>query len=114
MADEISLFRGDTDEITVTVVDGNGDVFNLTNFTMKLTVKNNATDNDTDAVIGPLTATISTPTSGIGVISISTTNSNISQGKYVYDVQINNGTSVVKTVIKSTFEIKEDVTKAAS
>ena len=112
MANELEIYRGDTLTITVTVTDDEGDAFDLTSYTMKLTVKNNSQDTDANALIGPITATISAPTTGVGSIAISAVQSAVDIGEYVYDIQINNSTTDVKTIVKSTFTVLDDVTKA--
>ena len=112
MANEITIYRGDTATITATIKDGDGDVVDLTGYTAKLTVKSSDSDTDANAVIGPITATISAPTTGVAVFSLSATNTAVTAGKYAYDVQINDGTTDVKTVIKSSFTVVQDVTKA--
>ena len=114
MKNGITIFRGDTATITVTVVDTDGTAFYLTNYTMKLTSKRTSQEVDGSALIGPITATISSPTTGIGSIALTVTNTDIDPGEHVYDVQINNSTTDVKTVISSKFTVKDDVTKVAS
>lgn len=113
MASEISIFRGDTQTITITVTDSDDTVFNLTDYTMKMSVKTNKTDPDISSVISS-TATIAAPATGVGVFSLSTTDTTVDAGNYFYDVQINNGIIDVKTVISSTFIVKEDITKTAA
>lgn len=112
MANEISVYRGDTASITVTITDSDDAAFDLTGYTVKLTVKNSDTDNDAHAVIGPITATVATPASGVGVFALSITNTNVVAKVYSYDVQINDGSTDKKTVTKSTFTVTQDVTKA--
>ena len=112
MANELSIYRGDTFSATVTVTDDEGAIFDLTSYTMKLTVKRNSQDTDAQALIGPITATISTPATGVGIIAISAAQSAVDIGEYVYDIQINNSTTDVKTIVKSSFTVLDDVTKA--
>ena len=112
MANELSVYRGDTASITVTIVDSDGAAFDLTGYTTKLTVKNSADDNDAHAVIGPITATVATPASGIGIFALSITDTDVVVKEYVYDVQINDGSTDKKTVTKRTFTVTQDVTKA--
>lgn len=111
MANEISVYRGDTATITVTITDADG-IFDLTGYTVKLTVKDADVDTDANAIIGPITATVSSPATGVGVFALSKTNTDVTAGKYIYDVQINDGSTDVKTVTKSTFTVVQDVTKA--
>lgn len=110
--DSITVIRGDTPTITVVVKDSTGTVVDLTNYIMKFTVKRSTADTDANAVISR-TMTVSTPTNGTGVVQLNTTNTDLPPRKYYYDVQINNSTTDVHTVIgPATFEIVDDVTKA--
>lgn len=110
---EIKISRGDTDSYQVLVANRNtGDVFDLTGYTMRLTVKVNPNQSDDDAVMGPLTATIDTPASGIGVFTFTESGTDIVEGKYYYDVQISNGTNVHTVVPTSkSFTVLPDTTK---
>ena len=112
MANEITIVRGDTPTIKITVTDSDGAVFDLTNYTARLTVKEDALSKDADAAIGPVTGTISTPTNGIITFPLSVTNTDQSPGIYSYDVQINNGTTDVQTVVgPAEFSIKQGITR---
>jgi len=107
----ITMYRGDTNNITIGVTDSDGIAFDLTDFTMRFTVKKKVADLDSGAYIGPLTASIPTPALGIGVVPITTTLSNIPEGTYIYDVQITNSDeSLNYTVIKDYFIIIDGVT----
>jgi len=110
---EIELVRGNSPTINVTVTDDEGTVVNLTGYTMKMSVKYQAEDTDANALIGPLTATIANPASGIGVFSLTPTNTDIGAGDYVYDIKIENagGTQFHTVVGPSKFTILENVTK---
>jgi hypothetical protein len=109
----ITMYRGDTNTITVTVTDSEGSVFDLTDYTMRFTVKDKSSDSDDLAKIGPKTATISTPLTGVGVIAIDEDDSNLKAKSYVYDVQITS-TANNYTIIKDDFIILEDVTRETS
>ena len=115
MVNEITIVRGDTPSIQVTVTDEDGDIFDLTNYTARLTVKENRQHKDADAIIGPITGTITTPSNGIIVFNLSTSVTDKAAGKYSYDVQINDSTTDVQTVIlPADFTILQDVTRATS
>ena len=105
--------RENTRTITVTVTDGDGTVVDLTGYTMKMTVKRQAEDTDANAAIGPVTATIASPATGIGVITLTKTHTDIPARDYTYDVKIENaaGTARHTVVGPSKFTITEDVTK---
>ena len=109
----ITMYRGDTNTITVTVTDSEGSAFDLTDYTARLTVKKNANDTDSEAIIGPLTATIDSPTTGVCVFSISKDDSSVKAKTYIYDVQITSATKNY-TIIKDNFIIVDDVTRINS
>ena len=110
---EITMYRGDTDTITVTVTDSEGAAFDLTDYTMRFTVKDKSTDPDSSAKIGPTDATIASPLTGVGIIAVSVTDSDLKAKSYVYDVQITDTTHNY-TIVKDNFVITEDVTKETS
>ena len=107
----ITMYRGDTKPITISVTDSEGTAFDLTDYTMRLTVKTNVRDLDADAKIGPLTATVASPANGVGIVQITEVHSNIPEGTYIFDVQITNtDESTNYTIIKDHFKINEGVT----
>jgi hypothetical protein len=112
MANEISIYRGDTQTITVTVKE-NGTIKDLTSYTMRMTVKNDPQSLDAEALISK-TATIAAPATGIGVFTLSGTDTTLNAGNYYYDVQINKSTTDIKTLFVSTFTILQDVTRTAT
>jgi len=111
MADELTIKRGDTRVITVTVTDSNGSPFDLTDYKMFLTAKTDRTNTDANADIGPKEAVIASPLTGVGVITLSSDDTDIDCGLYYYDVQVNKGSTNVYTIIWSTITMQQDVTK---
>jgi len=112
-ANKIEIYRGDTHTITVTVTNADGTAFNLTGYTMKLTVKTNKSDPDSSALLTK-DATINSPaTLGKGTIALSATDTNKVAGDYWYDVQIKNANSSdVKTILLDQFNILQDITQS--
>lgn len=109
MVNEIEIFRADTESVVVTVTDEAGNPFDLTGYTITLTVKKNHGDADGNAIIQQ-TGSSSNPTSGVGTVELTHIQTDVPPGKYYYDVQINDGTTVVKTVVASIFEVKKSYT----
>jgi len=112
MANEITIYRGDRHSITVTVTDADA-AFDLTDYTMTLTCKKNLSDTDAQAQF-QVAAVITTPATGIGVITLLPTHTTIEPGNYYYDIQINSGTTLVYTVVTSTLTIGYDITRTAT
>jgi len=107
----MSITRGDTCNFNVTVKDEDGVIFDLTGYTMDFTAKNDIGDSDSEAVISS-EATISSPTSGIGVISLTPDDTTVNAQQYRYDIQISDGGNNVYTVIKnSLLEITDEITQ---
>lgn len=114
MANEIEIVRLSTPTFTVTVLD-NGVAMDLTGYTMTLTVKKNKDDLDSAALL-QTTATISTPATGIGIFSLTRTQTTIPPGLWYYEVQINVGTTNVFPPIHSeegNFRVLKNLTDTA-
>jgi hypothetical protein len=108
MANEINIYRGDTHTLTVSVTDSGGATFDLTGYTMTLTAKADKKDLDAAAVLSK-TATIASPTTGVGVFTLAKEDTSIDPSTYYYGIQINSITEV-KTIIVSTLTIMYDIT----
>jgi hypothetical protein len=106
----ITIFRRDTTSIKVTVKDSDEVIFNLTGYDSKLTVKKNPTDTDSKAVIGPITGTSTDPTTGLIEFELEIADTNIPAGTYFFDIQINYGTTDIKTVSYGRIVILQDIT----
>ena len=103
----ISMYKNDTKTITCTVTSG-GTAKDLTDYTMKMTLKVNKADIE---YVLQKTATISAPLTGVGIFDISSTDSALTARTYYYDVEIYNSTTGdKKTVILDTFGILQDLT----
>lgn len=109
MVNEIKIFRADTESVVVTVTDESGNPFDLTGYTITLTVKKNHGDSDADAIMQQVGSSTN-PTSGVGQVDLTYNQTDVPPGKYYYDIQINDGTSVVKTVVSSIFEVQKSYT----
>lgn len=106
MANEVTITSGDTVPLTFTIVDDDNNAYDLTGFTMTMTIKKNKADT-TNSYQG--TATISTPSSGIGTLTISASDSVLTPGISYYDVQIDDGTNVYTPIISS-FSVGQGIT----
>ena len=84
----LDIYKGDSKAPTVTVTNEDGTAFDLTGYTVKFTAKNIRADADADADIGPLACTIGVAAAGIITIPLTTALTNITVGKYHYDVRI--------------------------
>lgn len=115
MSNAITVVRGDTLDLTVTVtLQSTGAVYDLTNYSAKLTVKKSANLPDTSALISVDGTLAGDPTTGIVTFSLSHLNTDKTPGSYFYDIQIlNTITSKVQTVVIDRFKIIEDITRTS-
>ena len=82
----LEIPRGDTFKFTVTyIVDEI--ITSLANYDMRMGIKKN--ENDTAALM-QATATITTPSSGVGSFELTPDQTNLPSGNYFYDVRIKN------------------------
>jgi len=97
MTRELKIYKGDTEEITFTVKNQyTGVVKDLTGYTMKMYIKKSKLDSDSDALV-EVEATISAPTTGVGVVNLSVSNTDLPRKTYYWFVRINDTTTDVKT-----------------
>lgn len=114
MADnhEISMVRGDSYSITFTVTDEDtGIAIDLTGVSGILTVDTLKSPPDNTTKVFDLVGTVdATPTSG-KISFLPTTLNTADIGKFFYDVQLTFPDGSVRTIVKSTFAITQDITK---
>jgi len=112
---QISIYKGDSRTLEVTVTDTSGAAVDITGYTMKFTVKKSEADTTNTIQKTTTLATeidLTDPANGIAEVYLLPADTlNLKAGTYVYDVEVTTDTSKVYTVIKSTFVIVEDVTK---
>ena len=110
MPNTVSIRRGDTRTLTITITDANGAAFDLSGYTMYLTAKKDPTDDDADAIFKK-TATIAVPASGVGSVALTSVDTAQDIGAYYYDVEITDGSNKY-TPVYDRLNILEDVTKS--
>lgn len=108
---EICWARGDSDAKGFTLKDSTGAVIDITGFSFKLTV--NAEKDPTDQVQEQFSLTGSLPAPTTGKVSFAplTTDTDITPGKYFYDIEQTDGGGAVSTIIKGVARIIQDITK---
>lgn len=106
--------RGDTDPVQFRLTDKDGAAIDITGYTFRLsvdTVENPAdTNRPTATEVFAVNGTITDGPNGRFEFPMTTTESNQAPGTYYYDVERTNGTAV-RTIIKSTFQMMQDITK---
>lgn len=97
---KIEVYQNNTKTIACYIYGG----LNLSTYTPYLTVKRKATDT---ATILTKTGTVTDPSTTV-TFDLSTTDTSIAAGDYVYDITIEDGTNV-HTVVKDVFTIIDGV-----
>lgn len=113
---DITVYRGDTKRFTITIKDGDKVAIDISSYTFKFTVKENATDTQANAKIAKTVTTggHSDPTHGITIISLSISDTDLpvtsSTQKYVYDMEMTDGDGNVRTFLKGNLIVLRDIT----
>lgn len=103
------IIRGDTKSFTITFNDQNNDPIDITGATIEFMVKEKLTDTNADALIHKTITSHSNPTSGITILSLSTSDTeDLRPGQYYYDIQRTQN-SEVKSSDKAIFLVEADV-----
>ena len=109
----VVMIQGDTYPITYNYQE-NGIAIDIitAGYTVYFTVKKKKSDTDANAIIGPKTAIIASPTTGVGVITLTATDTDKPAGEYTYDVKIEDtaGDNVFTVIGPSKYTIIENVT----
>ena len=108
----LKIRKGDTRTIEVTVKDSTGTVVNLTGGTLYFTV--NATKiptDDTSAAIAKTVSSFDAPTTGVQNITLSSSDTDITPGKYYYDAQFVTSGGVVMSTKQSVLTVLPDTTQ---
>jgi hypothetical protein len=105
MTNEITITKKDTPTLRVTVKNSDG-AFNISGYTCVLTARTSKT-----ASTNIISVTGSTVVAADGTVDFefSSTDTDVDENSYYYDVQISNGTNTY-TVINSTLTVTGDVT----
>lgn len=109
----LTIIRGDTTNITLTLTDQDGDPIDLTGATVFFTAKpdfdNDVTD--ADAVITKEVSSHTDPTNGITVIPLTASDTDITPGIYHYDVQVKDTGGSIFSLPARQLKVIEDVTR---
>ena len=112
LSKELEIFRGDSFPITMTLRDSETlEPIDLTGYSALMTVNSEQFPTDASNQLWQTAGALDAdPTTGIVVFTPSTSDTDQDPGTYFYDVQITNGVTI-RTVVKSTLDIKQDITK---
>lgn len=104
---DLSLIRGDSSELSLTLTDNAGDPYDLTDATVIMTV-----DDLFEKSIGS-GITVDDPTSGVAAITVDpadTEDAPDARCAYRYDVQVTLSDGSIKTPVRGLFVVIPDVT----
>lgn len=108
----ISMYRGDSYPITLRLKDlTSGAVIDLTGCTLLMTVDSlEAPPDDTTKLFEVDGVLDADPTTGKATFTPTSANT-ATVGSYFYDVQLTDADGNIRTVVKSTFTVSQDITK---
>lgn len=107
---DICITRGDSPVIPVSVTDDSGAAIDIDTgvFTMTVDVSSEPSDNSNN--LFQISGTITSAADGQVQFQPSTTDTDQTAGEYFYDIQMELNSSV-RTILKGTFTIDQDITK---
>lgn len=110
---EITINRGDTYTRNINLKDSAGDAIDASGWTIYFTVRKAFADisvsSDADALI---TKTVAGDVSGIQTLTLTSTQTNINPGSYLYDIQIKKSDDTISSSSAGSFVINGDITRA--
>lgn len=110
----IEIIRGDDEQFELTFTDINGDPIDLTDGTVFFTVKENLSDDDDEALITKEVTSFAAPETGVARLVLRSSQTDIAEGRYFYDIQFKDSTDMISSTIRDKFIVKKDVTLRTS
>lgn len=114
---QLSSIRGDTKTLTLTFKNSAGVAYNLKNWAVHFTLKQNASLPDSEAVLQKVVTTFADSTSGTSGVAVITLNPvdtvNINPGSYDFDIQVTTSENKTYTVMRGKYDLEYDVTRTA-
>jgi len=107
------LTSGDDDTFTITYQDADGNVQDITGWTFWLTIKENKSDTDAEAVVQKTVTSHTDPTNGKTEIDVDAADTEDLAGNYWYDMQREDENGDIKTFAHGVMSIREDTTVAS-
>jgi len=112
---DLSIIKGNSKNYRLAFTDDAGTPIDITGYTVFFTVKKNVNQTDAQAVIAKTVTDHSNPTGGVTIVSITTSDSDITPGVYLYDIGYVNATgSSKKTSDPEKYEVIGNITRRNS
>lgn len=112
---QLSSIRGDTKTLTLTFKNSAGVAYNIKNWAVHFTLKQNATQPDSQAVLQKVVTSFADTTSGTSGVAVITLNPadtvNIEPGVYDFDIAVTTSENKVYTVMRGKYDLEYDVTR---
>ena len=105
----LTIIRGDSVTVNFTFQSG-GAAYDITGATCFFTVKKSADEADADASISKSWTSHTTPTSGLTTLALSSTDTNLTPGVYVFDTQVKASNGSIFSITPGTVTVVADVT----
>lgn len=110
MATDLSIYEGEDQVNTVTILAEDGNPLDITGYTFLFTVKNKLNDSDDNALIYKEITSHSDPTNGVTEITLVPADTADKAGNYFYDYQWTDNAGKRRVVFKNAnFQIEQRV-----
>lgn len=107
---DMQVIRRDDVAFEITFKDSDGVAIDITGATVFFTVKKRITDPDSEAVISKTITSFTDPTNGLATLQLSNTDTDITPGKYVFDIQLKTVDNKIASSSSANFFVNQDVT----
>lgn len=107
----MNIIKGDDCDFELTFKDVDGNVIDITDATVFFTVKKKLTDSDDDAVIKKEITDFADPTSGIAILTLTDTDTEISARSYYFDIQLKDNLGKITSTQAGKLIVSQDVTE---
>lgn len=110
MANDLSIYEGEDKTWGVTITDSAGDPIDITDYTFLFVVKNKIDEDDTSAIIKKIITSHSDPTNGKTQITIEEADTSEIHGKYLYDYQWLDNSTLRRAILKkANFNVEQRI-----
>ena len=114
---QLSSVRGDTKVYTIAFKNAAGTPYNIKNWVVRMTLKQNASLPDSDAALQKTVSTFADTTSGTTgvaeIVFLPADTVDIEPGEYDYDISVTTSENKVYTVMRGKYSLDYDVTRTA-
>lgn len=108
MSTDLSIYEGEDQVNTVTILDSSGTPIDITGYTFLFVVKNKLSDSDDNALIKKLITSHSDPTNGVTEITLVPADTSDKSGNYFYDYQWLDNSNDRRVVLKkANFKVEQ-------